>query len=41
MEVYRIKYVLSISDILNVISDDKALVLFKIIALANYRGDTP
>ena len=31
---------LSISDILNVISDDKALVLFRTIALANYRSDT-
>jgi predicted transcriptional regulator len=32
--------VLSISDILNAISDDKALVLFRTIALANYRSDT-
>ena len=31
---------LSISDILNAISEDKALVLFKTIALANYRSDS-
>src|SRR5919197_3429876 len=38
--IFKIKYVLSISDILNAVSDDKALVLFKTIALANYRSDS-
>ena len=31
---------IAVLDILNAISDDKALVLFKTIALANYRSDS-